>query len=74
MTLSGNFDWTEANAAASWGLGNDGVVAPADNYCSRRPANVNNVTITAVTRARQRLGVPAIKPTDNLEGVFVLQW
>ncbi|MBK8485894.1 MAG: hypothetical protein IPL31_16465 [Saprospiraceae bacterium] len=32
INLKGTFDWTEANAAASRSLGNDGVVSAADDY------------------------------------------
>ena len=35
IMLSGTFDWTEANAAASWALGNDGAVSAADDFSPR---------------------------------------
>ncbi len=38
---------TEANAAASWALGSDGVVSAADDYSIYAPADLNGVTLTA---------------------------
>ena len=69
---NGNFDWTEANAAAAWALGNDGVVSAADDYSVLVPANLNGVTFTAPLG----LGTATIQgPGDlaavNLEGVLV---
>ena len=46
VNLNGTFDWTEANAATSWSLGNDGV-ASVDDYEILVPANLNGVTFTA---------------------------
>lgn len=71
INLTGNFDWTEANAAASWALGNDGAANTLDDYSILVPPNLNNVTFTASS-----LGVATIQgPGDlagvNLEGVLV---
>ncbi|MBK9109244.1 MAG: right-handed parallel beta-helix repeat-containing protein [Saprospiraceae bacterium] len=72
INLKGSFDWTEANAATSWSLGNDGVVSPADDYSILIPANRNGITFTAP----EGLGTASITgPGDlaaiNLEGVLV---
>ena len=49
LILSGTFNWTEANAAASWALGNDGIAGGLDDYCLYVTSSKNNVTITAST-------------------------
>jgi hypothetical protein len=72
VNLNGSFDWTEANAATSWSMGNDGVVSPADDYSILVPANLNGVTFTAP----MGLGTASIQgPGDlaavNLEGVLI---
>ncbi|MCE7926486.1 MAG: HYR domain-containing protein, partial [Haliscomenobacteraceae bacterium CHB4] len=72
VNLKGSFDWTEANAAAAWALGNDGVVSAADDYSILVPANLNGVTFTAP----EGLGTASIQgPGDlasvNLEGVLI---
>ena len=38
-SLLGTFDWTEANAAASWALGSDGPAGTLDDYDVLVPAN-----------------------------------
>ena len=38
IKLLGTFDWTEANAAASWALGSDGVASTGDDYENSRTA------------------------------------
>ena len=72
INLHGTFNWTETNAAASWALGNDGIVSPADDYAIYVPANLNGITFTAP----EGLGIASITgpgdlPTANLEGVLV---
>ena len=72
INLHGSFDWTETNAAASWVLGNDGVVSANDDYSILVPANLNGITFTAP----EGLGTAIIQgPGDlaaaNLEGVLV---
>lgn len=74
VTLNGTFDWTEANAAASWARGSDnttGTVAfDNDNYCILPPANRNNVTITSSTVGGGTIQGPGDLAAVNLEGVF----
>ncbi|HKB05407.1 MAG TPA: right-handed parallel beta-helix repeat-containing protein, partial [Gemmataceae bacterium] len=67
-TLNGTFDWTEANAAASWALGNDGVTATADDYSLAVPANLNGVTLTAAALGSARIQGPGDLAAVNLEG------
>src|SRR5262245_2349676 len=71
VTLSGQFDWTEANAAASWALGNDGVLSAADDFSLLVPANVNGVTLTAGALGAARISGPGDLATVNLEGFLV---
>src|SRR5262249_14883757 len=71
VTLSGTFDWTEANALAAWALGNDGITGTDDDFSLVVPANVNNVTITAASRGMARIQGPGDLPNFDLEGVFV---
>ncbi len=71
VTVSGTFDWTEANAAASWALGNDGVASTADDFSLLVTPNVNDVTITAASLGSARIQGPGDLATANLEGVFV---
>jgi SdrD B-like domain/FG-GAP-like repeat/Right handed beta helix region len=71
VILGGIFDWTEANAAASWALGNDGVVSAADDYSLLVRPNVNNVTITAASLGSARIQGPGDLPNADLEGTFV---
>ena len=47
INLEGTFNWGEANALASWALGNDGASGTNDDYSILVPANLHNVTITA---------------------------
>lgn len=73
IELSGTFDWTEPNAAASWALGSDGLTGGAnsdDDYCILAPAGLNNVTITAASLGAGRIEGPGDLPGANLEGVF----
>ena len=71
VSLSGTFDWTQPNAAASWALGNDGVTSAADDYSILVPANVNNVTLTAASLGSATIQGPGDLPAVNLEGVLV---
>ena len=68
IILSGTFDWTESNAAASWSLGNDGL-AGTDDYTIRLPV-VNDVEITAGSLGAATIQGPGDLPGENLEGVF----
>lgn len=64
ITLNGNFDWTETNAAAEWSKGTnakaaDGVgtvTGSGDNYSITPPAAVNGVTITSNSGATVQAG------------------
>jgi nitrous oxidase accessory protein NosD len=69
-SLSGDFDWTEANAAAAWALGNDGVANTADDYSLLVRPNLNNVTITAASLGAATIQGPGDLAAVNLEGVF----
>jgi hypothetical protein len=71
IILSGNFNWTEANAAASWALGNDGVVSTDDDYSILVPAGLNNVTLTASSLGAATIQGPGDLAAVNLEGVLV---
>jgi len=68
ITLSGVFDWTEPNAAASWALGNDGISGTADDYTIYAPANVNNVTLTAAALGDATIQGPGSITNLYLEG------
>ena len=71
IKLLGTFDWTEANAAASWALGSDGVVSAIDDYSIYVPANLNNVTLTADNLGDATIQGPGDLAGANLEGVLV---
>ncbi|MBK6859733.1 MAG: HYR domain-containing protein [Saprospiraceae bacterium] len=72
VNLKGSFDWTEANAASSWSLGNDGVVSPADDYSILVPANINGVTFTAPEGlGNASINGPGDLAAANLEGVLI---
>jgi len=73
VILNGTFDWTEANAAASWAKGSDGLTTGAfddDNYSILAPPNRNNVTVTASSLGAATIQGPGDVSTVNLEGVF----
>jgi hypothetical protein len=70
ITLTGTFDWTETNAAASWAKGSDGIAGNADDYVCLPPVNVNNVTITAANLGAATIKGPGDLPNVDLEGVF----
>jgi hypothetical protein len=71
IKLSGTFNWTEANAAASWALGSDGVAATGDDYEILVPANLNNVTLTADNLGDATIQGPGDLAGVNLEAVLV---
>lgn len=73
IELSGTFDWTEPNAAASWALGSDGLTGGAnsdDDFCILAPAGLNNITITAASLGAGTIQGPGDLAGANLEGVF----
>ncbi|MCL4837223.1 MAG: hypothetical protein KJ058_04570 [Thermoanaerobaculia bacterium] len=73
VELVGTFDWTEANAAASWAAGSDGVLATGDDYAIAAPANFQGVTIRAATLGGAVIQGPGDLPGVNLEG-FLGMW
>jgi hypothetical protein len=70
ISLSGTFDWTEPNAAASWALGNDNTPGTGDDYSILLPQNKSDVTVTAPTVGGATIQGPGDLPTVDLEGVF----
>lgn len=70
ITLSGTFDWTEANADASWEAGSDGILGNGDDWSILAPANLNGVTVTAASLGSARIQGPGDLAEANLEGVF----
>jgi hypothetical protein len=70
VLLTGTFDWTEANAAASWALGNDATASTDDDYSLLVPGGLNNLTFTANLLGDATIQGPGDLPTVNLEGVF----
>ena len=70
IVLSGTFNWTEANAAASWALGSDGVPSTIDDYSILVPANRNNITFTASSLGSATIQGPGDLGAVNLEGVM----
>lgn len=73
ITLNGTFDWTEANAAASWALGSDGQtggVFSNDDYGVLAPLNLNGVTFTASSLGAATIQGPGDLAGANLEGVL----
>lgn len=73
ITLDGTFDWTEANAAASWALGSDGVGGSVDDYSVSVPAGLDHVTLTAANLGDATIQGPGDLPAANLEGVLVFR-
>lgn len=68
VNLKGSFDWTEANAAASWALGNDEVASTTDDYSVLVPANLNGVSFTAPEGlGNASINGPGDLATANLE-------
>ena len=73
IKLLGTFNWNEANAAASWALGSDGLTGGSfsdDDYGITPKANVNNVTLTADSLGLASIQGPGDLAAVNLEGVF----
>jgi hypothetical protein len=70
IKLLGTFNWTEANAAASWALGSDGIASTGDDYSIYIPANLNNVTLTADNLGDATIQGPGDLAAVNLEGVL----
>lgn len=70
ITLTGTFDWTEANAAASWALGSDGIISTADDYSIYPLAGLNNVTFTASSSGAATIQGPGDLAVFDLESVF----
>lgn len=70
VTLSGTFDWSEPNAAASWALGNDGLSGTGDDYSLLAPVGINDVTWTSASLGSARIQGPGDLAAVNLEGVF----
>jgi hypothetical protein len=71
ISLSGTFDWTEPNAAASWALGNDNSPGTGDDYSIVLPHDKADVTVTSPTQGGATIKGPGDLPAANLEGVFV---
>ena len=61
------FDWTEANAAASWAVGNNGVAGGGDDYSILVPLGLENVTFTAGILGDATIQGPGDLATFNLE-------
>ena len=70
ITLSGTFDWTEANAAASWALGNDGLAGGLDDFSILVPPNLNNITFTAASLGAATIQGPGDLASFDLEAVL----
>src|SRR5262245_56647549 len=66
VILSGTFDWTQPNAAASWALGNDGVIG-IDDFSLLVPGNVTGVTLTASSLGSARIQGPGDLAAADLE-------
>ncbi len=71
IELQGTFDWTEANAAASWATGSDGVAANSDDFSILVPPNVNDLTITAMSLGAATIEGPGDLAAVNLEAFLV---
>lgn len=70
IELDGEFDWTEAQAMASWELGSNGVadgevlVTGGDDWSIRLPDNVHEVTVRASPNGAVIQGFPG-RPEDG---------
>jgi uncharacterized repeat protein (TIGR01451 family) len=71
IDLSGVFDWTEPNAAASWALGNDGVASTSDDYSLLVEAGKNTITMTAASLGAATIQGPGDLAAQNLEAFLV---
>lgn len=65
------FNWDEANALASWELGNDGVAANDDDWAILLGDNQDDVTVSANLADDITIQGPGDIDSANLEGVFV---
>ena len=72
IELHGVFNWTEANAAASWALGSDGVVSPIDDFSILVPAGLTDLTITASSLGAATIEGPGDLASVNLEAFLIL--
>lgn len=70
ITLNGNFNWTEPNAAASWAAGSDGTPGTLDDYSILVRDGLSGVTFTASSLGAASIQGPGDIPTFDLEGVF----
>ncbi len=70
ITLSGDFDWTEPNAAASWAAGSDGTPGTLDDYSILVRDGLSGVTFTASSLGAASIQGPGDLPQLDLEGVF----
>jgi hypothetical protein len=71
IELQGTFDWTEANAAASWALGSNGTPGNADDFSILAPAGVNNLSITAASLGAATIEGPGDLAAVDLEAFLV---
>ena len=71
IQLIGDFDWTEANAAASWALGSDGMASTTDDYSILVPPSLNNVTLTALSFGDATIEGPGDLSGVDLEAVLI---
>jgi uncharacterized repeat protein (TIGR01451 family) len=71
IVLSGTFNFTEPNAAASWALGSDGVASTLDDYEVLVPPDLNNLTITATSLGGATIQGPGDLAAVNLEAFLV---
>ncbi len=70
VDLQGTFHWDEANAMASWALGNDSVASTPDDYTISVPA-LDHLTITASGGlGSARIQGPGDLAGADLESVF----
>jgi uncharacterized repeat protein (TIGR01451 family) len=71
LVLSGIFDWTEPNAAASWALGNDAAASTADDYSLLVPSATNAISLTAASLGAATIQGPGDLAAQNLEAFLV---
>ena len=70
IELRGTFDWTEANAAASWALGSDGATSTSDDFSITVPPNLSSLVLTASPGAATIEG-PGDLASVNLEAFLI---
>jgi hypothetical protein len=71
IILNGTFDFTAANAAAAWALGNDNAAGTGDDYEVLVPAGLSNVTLTANNLGDATIQGPGDLAAINLESFLV---